>query len=54
MFPVISMLMKLSITEASRWLFYMHSPVYAMKNSEAMGLEWLIHKNLKSASNLKT
>lgn len=47
MFPMIGMLTKLSIREASRWLLYMHLPVYAMENSEAMGLEWLVHKNFK-------
>lgn len=53
MFPVIGMLTKLSIREASRWLLYTYLPVYAMENSEAMGLERLVHKNFKSVSNLK-
>lgn len=54
MYPLISLLTKLSITEASRWSLYIHSPIYTMENCEAPGLGWLAHKNLKSVSNLKT
>jgi len=53
MSPVISVLTKLSITEASRWSLYIHSPIYTIENREAMGFAWLVHIILKKESNLK-
>lgn len=53
MSPVISVLTKLSITDASRWSLYIHSPIYTTESCEATGLGWLVHENVKSESNLK-
>lgn len=53
MYSVIGVLMKVIFPEDSWWPLYIHSPICTMENCEAMGVEWLVHKNIKRESNLK-